>query len=58
MAVINILTDFFILCLPMPMLRSLQLPRKQKVLLGLVFALGSGYERLLSMLSPLAHYSA
>lgn len=43
MAVINILTDFMILCLPIPMLRALQLPLKQKILLGLVFALGSGY---------------
>ncbi|EMD58481.1 hypothetical protein COCSADRAFT_104006 [Bipolaris sorokiniana ND90Pr] len=42
MACINIITDFLILCLPVPMLRALQLPMKQKVLLGLVFALGSG----------------
>lgn len=42
MAIINILTDFFILCLPIPMLRALMLPTKQKVLLGMVFALGSG----------------
>ena len=42
MACINIITDFLILCLPIPMLRALQLPIKQKVLLGLVFALGSG----------------
>jgi hypothetical protein len=42
MACINIITDFLILCLPIPMLRALQLPIKQKILLGLVFALGSG----------------
>jgi hypothetical protein len=42
MACINIITDFLILCLPIPMLRALQLPIKQKVLLGMVFALGSG----------------
>ncbi|XP_014552708.1 hypothetical protein COCVIDRAFT_41175 [Bipolaris victoriae FI3] len=42
MACINIITDFLILCLPVPMLRALQLPMKQKVLLGFVFALGSG----------------
>jgi hypothetical protein len=42
MACVNIITDFLILCLPVPMLRALQLPMKQKVLLGLVFALGSG----------------
>jgi len=45
MACINIITDFLILCLPVPMLRALQLPLKQKILLGLVFALGSGYDR-------------
>lgn len=42
MAIINILTDAMILCLPIPMLHALMLPMKQKVLLGLVFALGSG----------------
>ncbi|KAI4615922.1 hypothetical protein J4E83_006590 [Alternaria metachromatica] len=42
MACINIITDFLILCLPIPMLRALQLPVKQKILLGFVFALGSG----------------
>lgn len=42
MAIINILTDAMILCLPIPMLHALMLPLKQKVLLGLVFALGSG----------------
>lgn len=42
MAIINILTDAMILCLPIPMLHALMLPMKQKVLLGMVFALGSG----------------
>ncbi|USP74480.1 uncharacterized protein yc1106_01754 [Curvularia clavata] len=42
MACINIITDFLILCLPLPMLRALQLPMKQKVLLGMVFGVGSG----------------
>jgi hypothetical protein len=42
MACINIITDFLILCLPIPMLRALQLPVKQRILLGFVFALGSG----------------
>ncbi|KAI8941323.1 hypothetical protein NX059_002550 [Plenodomus lindquistii] len=42
MAIINILTDAMILCLPLPMLHALMLPLKQRVLLGLVFALGSG----------------
>ena len=44
MSIINITTDFFILCLPMPMLYRLLLPRKQKILLGLLFTLGSGYD--------------
>ncbi|XP_014558732.1 hypothetical protein COCVIDRAFT_36032 [Bipolaris victoriae FI3] len=42
MAIINILTDFFIILLPLPMLHCLQLRLKQKVLLSLVFTLGSG----------------
>lgn len=42
MACVNIITDFLILCLPIPMLRALQLPRKQKALLGMVFGVGSG----------------
>lgn len=42
MSVINIVTDLLILMLPVKMLYQLQLPMKQKVLLGLVFALGSG----------------
>ncbi|KAF2856139.1 hypothetical protein T440DRAFT_438863 [Plenodomus tracheiphilus IPT5] len=42
MAIINILTDALILCLPIPMLRALMLPMKQKVLLGMIFGLGSG----------------
>jgi len=42
MAIINILTDAMILCLPIPMLYALMLPMKQKILLGMVFALGSG----------------
>lgn len=54
MAIINILTDFFILCLPIPMLRALQLPLKQKVLLGSVFALGSGLVVLLVRIDPFA----
>ncbi|KAJ5060421.1 hypothetical protein J3E72DRAFT_289403 [Bipolaris maydis] len=42
MAIINILTDFLIILLPLPMLYALQLRLKQKVLLGIVFTLGSG----------------
>ncbi len=43
MSIINITTDFFILLLPLPMLYRLELPRKQKLLLGMIFTLGSGY---------------
>ncbi|KAF2131446.1 hypothetical protein P153DRAFT_429743 [Dothidotthia symphoricarpi CBS 119687] len=42
MSVINIVTDLLILLLPVRMLHQLQLPNKQKILLGLIFALGSG----------------
>ena len=40
---IHILTDLIILVYPMPVLRSLQLPRRQKVALMGVFALGGLY---------------
>lgn len=36
----HILTDVIILILPMPVLKSLQLPKKQKIALMGVFALG------------------
>lgn len=39
-ASMNILQDFVILLLPMPMLRSLDIPRRQKRALMMVFALG------------------
>jgi hypothetical protein len=39
-ASINILQDFVILLLPMPMLRNLEIPRRQKRALMMVFALG------------------
>jgi hypothetical protein len=39
-AAVNIVTDFAIIILPMPVLRSLDLPLKQKRALMLVFALG------------------
>ncbi|EMD68387.1 hypothetical protein COCSADRAFT_80627 [Bipolaris sorokiniana ND90Pr] len=42
MAIINILTGFFIILLPLPMLHALQLCMKQNFLLGVVFTLGSG----------------
>ncbi|EUC44937.1 hypothetical protein COCMIDRAFT_37269 [Bipolaris oryzae ATCC 44560] len=38
----HILTDFCIILLPLPMLHGLQLRMKQKILLGIVFTLGSG----------------
>ena len=36
----NIVTDLMICVLPVPVLRSLQLPRKQKVMLIAVFVVG------------------
>ncbi|KAJ5773208.1 hypothetical protein N7457_008104 [Penicillium paradoxum] len=46
---IHILTDILILIYPMPVLRSLQLPRKQKLALMAVFALG-GFVLITSIL--------
>jgi hypothetical protein len=37
---LHILSDLIILILPMPVLKSLQLPKKQKMALMAVFALG------------------
>jgi hypothetical protein len=39
MGAVNIATDIFLLCLPMPAIKSLQLPRRQKRLLYGVFCL-------------------
>jgi hypothetical protein len=39
-AIVHIVTDITILAMPMPTLNSLQLPRKQKLALMAVFALG------------------
>lgn len=39
-AIVHIVTDIIILSMPMPTLNSLQLPRKQKLALMGVFALG------------------
>lgn len=39
----NIITDLAVLVLPMPVLKRLQLPRKQKISLIAVFALGGLY---------------
>ncbi|KAG0158201.1 hypothetical protein PDIDSM_5714 [Penicillium digitatum] len=46
---IHILTDFFILVYPMPVLKSLQLPQKQKFALMAIFALG-GFVLITSIL--------
>jgi hypothetical protein len=43
MSIINIVTDFLVLALPISMLRMLQLPMKQKFMIGGIFSLGSGY---------------
>lgn len=48
-AAVNIVTDFAIIILPMPVLRSLDLPLKQKRALMLVFALG-GFVCIVSIL--------
>ena len=42
-AAFNIITDLIILAVPMPMFKSLQLPRKQKHVLMAVFAAGGLY---------------
>ena len=42
-AALNILTDIMILSLPMPLLNAMQLPRKQKIFLKMIFALGGLY---------------
>lgn len=42
-AALRIATDLAIFALPMPLLASLQLPRKQRFLLMLVFAVGGLY---------------
>ena len=39
-SIVNIVTDFMIFTLPIPAIRSLQLRRKQKFLVGSVFSLG------------------
>lgn len=36
----NISTDFIVFLIPIPLINSLQLPRRQKILLSLVFCLG------------------
>ncbi len=46
----NILTDFILFGLPLPILSRLQLPRKQKWLLILLFGIGLMYV-------PLCHFS-
>ncbi|KAK7749067.1 hypothetical protein SLS62_008462 [Diatrype stigma] len=40
-AVLNILTDFVLIFLPMPMLYHLKMPLKKKIIIGITFALGS-----------------
>ena len=39
---INILTDLTLAILPLPLIRGLQIPRKQKIILLVVFAVGFG----------------
>lgn len=46
----NIVTDFIVCLMPIPLINSLQLPLKQKLLLCGVFALGFMYDDLLFFL--------
>ncbi|KAH9204326.1 hypothetical protein DL95DRAFT_398628, partial [Leptodontidium sp. 2 PMI_412] len=39
-AVVNIITDFSIFIHPLPSLKSIQLPKKQKIILFVIFGLG------------------
>lgn len=40
MAGFNLITDIGIFCIPLPVIKSLQLPRKQKAMLFAIFCLG------------------
>lgn len=40
MAAINLVTDFVVFSLPLPVVKSLQLPKRQKIMLMGVFCLG------------------
>lgn len=40
MASVNLVTDFIIFSMPLPVIRNLQLPRKQRIMLTGVFCLG------------------
>ena len=40
MAGVNVITDFAVLAMPIPLISSLQLPKKQKAMLLIVFTLG------------------
>jgi len=53
---LRIATDLAIFALPMPGLASLQLPRKQRFLLMLVFAVGGLYATFLVLRIPLSEY--
>jgi hypothetical protein len=56
-AALNILTDLIVITLPMPVLSTLGLPRKQKISLMFVFALG-GFVCIVSILRLRALYIA
>lgn len=40
MAGVNVFTDFAVFTMPIPVISSLQLPKKQKAMLLIVFTLG------------------
>lgn len=50
-ASLNIVTDLMVLCLPIPMVWNLQIPRRNKAILTAVFGMGLVYA-LLSTSSP------
>ncbi len=52
--IINLLTDLMVLCLPVPMVWNLQLPRRRKIALSTVFGAGFVYVLVLPSSSTFA----
>ena len=57
-AALNIFTDILIFAIPVPLIRSLQLPSRQKMALLFVFAFGALYVAQPPTLLPLTSSSA
>jgi hypothetical protein len=53
-AVFNLTSDFCMLLIPVPMLQSLSLPLKQKLVLGVIFSMGLFVVRFHHTLLPLS----